>query len=428
MASCQEIKRLINAYVDGEAGDDESLKVEGHIRDCQSCRGELEATRLTASRLFEAFAPARLDHDMTQSVMMHLPDMDTGNYGSHELPERIKHPNRPQGGLRWAMSWLPVFTPVVLLLMGFGLLMVWPKKDDTPGRVVGKVLLEQGKAAKTHELLARESAVREKENILTDTCYQTNDDSVLVLGLIGPTQVRVFGDTGVTVAHDRELRLQSGEIFLDVSKGDRYFRVNTPDGLITVFGTSFSVAVDDAGTVVKVVHGQVQVENRQAFVILRAGEQTHVRQDMTTLVARSAEGLDALAEKVALLRPNLSAEAAFNAMPKQVNPKVFRAEQVFVVETLGHAVAALHFEWTPDPYVSGHASYNVYISDSNMRPLFKGRIDASVFSDKTMNHHTVAIPKGLMTDKSPIYHIRVLPDYTSGTLDTPFVEVTATSP
>ncbi|MBW7864307.1 MAG: FecR domain-containing protein [Candidatus Hydrogenedentes bacterium] len=426
MASCGQIRHIIAAYVDGECRDAERLILERHVEACNACRGELEETRALAATLFETLAPERLQHSIEPVVLAHLPQMDEPAAPMHELTQRVKHPEQRTRFLRF-LSWSPAMAAAAMLLLGAMLWFAWPSESLVPPRALGMVLHEEGRPALSSDTEPERRRVSVNDTILAGYRYETGPDAGLLLGLNGPTQIKVFGDTRLRVSSERSVRLESGAAHLEVSPGERYFRVNTPNGKVTVFGTSFAVEILADVTLVTVIHGEVQVENSRAFTILRDGEQARVRADDTVLVATRAD-VGPLLARAERIKADPAAEKAFLAGGQPSGtPRHFKAERVFVVETQKRPLRAIHFDWKPDGRAGNRAGYDIYVSDNNLKPLFKGRIDPWVFEDGGISTHTFLVPDGPAWTNIGVLHITVMPDFATGNTETNFTEVSATA-
>ncbi len=426
MASCGQIRTLFPVYLDGEAGGAERLILEQHVKECAECHAALESSRATVALLYETLSADRLRKDLTLQVMAHLPEMDTPSVQNHELSQRVKHPEW-QGPFGRMRAMLPVFAPMMLALLGVALWVSWSGHEPPAERYAGMVLFQHQPVTSSTDLEPQRHSVHLSDRISAPVRYETGSDGGLVMGLEGNSEIRMFSDARVKVCGARELRLESGSIHCSVGKGERYFRVSTPDGLITVFGTVFSIDVLSDSTLVAVVKGEVQVENANTFIVLGDGEQTEVAPDLKVLTSTKVN-VDELTARADKLTPDAAAAKAFYATEQGITPRLFRAEQVFVVETQREPVNAIHFEWKPDPFVTGHAGYDVYVSDNNMHPLFKAHLDSLVFRSKESGSCTVKVPDPAMLAGNSVLHISVLPDYTTGSIETSFTEVAVTSP
>lgn len=426
MASCGKVKNLLTVYLDGEAGDADRMILEQHVQKCRECHAALESSRATAALLYETLSADRLRKDLTVQVMAHLPEMDVTHVQDHALTHRVKHPES-HSAFGLVRAWLPVFAPLLVVVLGLVLWTAWPGNEPTADRRAGMVLLQLSPASRSTDSELRRRNVRTGDRIGAPMRYETGPNGALILGLNGDSEIRVFSDTRLKVNSARELRLESGSIHCSVGKGERYFRVSTPDGLITVFGTVFGVDVLEDSTQVTVVKGEVQVENERTFTVLRDGEQTQLAPEMKVLATKKVN-VDELVARAAALTPDAAVAKAFHATPRGTAPKRFRAEQVFVVEAKRESVTAIHLDWKPDPFATGHAGYDVYVSDNNMRPLFKAHVDSQVFSEKTSGSCTIVVPDPKLLAGNSVLHISVLPDYATGMIETSFTEVALTSP
>ncbi len=90
-------------------------------------------------------------------------------------------------------------------------------------------------------------------------------------------------------ADERTVRLV-GEGYFDVEHGERPFVVETMDARVRVLGTAFNVRTRDAGTVVTVTEGRVQVDDPSGAesVVLEAGDRARVVNGVPTTEASGA--------------------------------------------------------------------------------------------------------------------------------------------
>ncbi len=426
MASCGQVKTLFTAYLDGEAGGEERLVLEQHVQECAECRGTLESARGTMAFLHDTLSPDRLRKDLAPQVMAHLPEMDTPHALNHAMTQRAKHPEE-QGAFGHLRAWIPVFAPMLVVVLGMVLWGSWSANQPAPDRTAGLVLLQRGTVSSSTETAPARRDVHASDPVSARVRYETGHDGGLILGLDGNSEVRVFADSRIKVYGAREFRLESGSVHCSVGQGERYFRVSTPHGLVTVFGTVFGVEVLDDATRVTVIKGEVQVENENTFTVLGDGEQTQVGHETKTLACKKVS-VSELVARAETLRPETAAARAFRARPEGRAQRLLRAEQVFVVETKRAPVSEIHLEWKPDPFAANHAGYDLYVSDNNMRPLFKAHVEPDAFNNKTADDYTVPVPNPALLAGNGVLHISVLPDYTTGLIETSFTEVAVTSP
>jgi len=201
--------------------------------------------------------------------------------------------------------------------------------------------------------------------------------------------------------------------------------VTTPHGAITVLGTSFEVNTGMQGTEVTVVNGEVLVENETGFALLSRGSYALFGKSGTPEVRKGVPA-DRCLEMARSVLPDASAERLFlSRFVSQPTESSSVRRQIFMVETQRRAVSAVELRWLPDPYSEGHAGYNIFVSDSALNPLFKATIAREVFQDKTRNSIRITVPPEMQEQADTRLHIDLLPDYTSGGLETSFTEVRA---
>ncbi|GMU92384.1 MAG: hypothetical protein AMXMBFR4_14420 [Candidatus Hydrogenedentota bacterium] len=86
-------------------------------------------------------------------------------------------------------------------------------------------------------------------------------------------------------------------------------------------------------------------------------------------------------------------------------------------------VNAIRIYWQPDRYLSGHCSYDVYVSDSMGKPLFKGRLDAAQFADKRLSSFDILPDKTIQG--VPVINVQLVPDYSTGRIEADGIDVKA---
>ncbi len=423
MATCKQIESLLQAYVDDELGAAEKAVLEQHLDTCAACQASMQEHRANAALLFETFQEQRLEVDLTPGIMAHLPEMDLSQLRSRELTWRAKHPSFR---LHPYLTWMPVVVPLLLMMVALTLMAFWPESTHIPTEKIGMVTYRAGDVRRSLE----SSTVRERVSLMAlvgkAERFETDERSQLVIGLAGPTTIKLDNSTRIKVANEREIQVETGQVWLNVSKDERYFRVRTPVGDVTVFGTTFNVEVTDACTTVTVVHGTVQVENDVAFTVLHQGDQVAMRMGQKPL---KPSKVDAIAETqwAAVIHPNPKAVALFSNTINPIEHSIIRADQVFVVENRNRALRTIVFSWEPDTFVRGHSGYYIYVSDNEMTPVFKDYIPGEWFDRKEQPFYELSVPADVALQKASVLHINLIPDHSSGVLETTFTEVSAIS-
>jgi hypothetical protein len=355
--------------------------------------------------LFEVFDEYRLREDLAPLVMTHLPDMDNSFIEAREVTYRVKHP--VTRGLRLTRL-VSVLAPVLVLLLGLALAYSWPSETSGGQEIIGMVMFHDG-AVMQRELGERgRDHVRLREAVHPGNTYDTGKDSLLMLSLAGPTEVKLAGESWLHVRSPREVRLESGRAWLHVNPDVRLFRVCTPVGNVVVLGTVFEVEVVNGLMTVTCGEGRVHVENGITSRDLVSGEQVEVRAGDSELVARRVDTAARLAwaDAIGSDRPT---EVLFAQTVGAQTVRNWAGEQVFVVQTDGRSIHQITVEWTVRNRESQHNDgYYVYVSDDHMNLLFVHRIPGEYFADGERQSCDIVLPDGPVSDVR-VLHIKVIP-------------------
>lgn len=420
MASCAQIERMFQAHIDGELGQSDAVILEHHLADCPDCVALLRSHQRACAQICEAFAADRLRHSLAAKVLEHVPDLEhVTTLDVEAVNWRAKHPVG-----RWARlaRRMPAVAGAMLLILAVALVSQWPSSPGTGSGVIGVVTHAQGHAKYSEYDSVRRDIVALKGFVKRGQRYETGAGEALMLTLAGPTHVKLNQDTRVRLYDERKITVETGTIWLDVGKDGRLFRVITPSGGITVFGTVFEVSVDAEKTTVTVAEGRVQVENEVAFRELLPGQQAEIIMG-APIVPRTVD----IAARMAWASRIKADQGAMSIFAKRVLAPgagaQLRAQPVWVIKDLnGRAVQSIQLEWEPDGYGSGHSGYDVYVSDDKMQPLFKSHVAGRVFADKEISEYTIVVP-GQPISGVNVLHIKIVPDFIGGRIETSFGKV-----
>lgn len=422
------MKERIAAIADGSIDDHDRKAVMDHVEHCDTCRLELERMRETVGVIHRAFSRERLVADLTSRVMMYLPEMEP------ELPA-CGHESAPGRAETSGYLWALVAGVAAVLLLVAGLTwLTWPdsgeqpiaswNRPETAGVILGltKGITAVGKDGNVPIRVAKASYALEK-----GARYETGTGEAAVLGLRDGSRVSLFEQSSLTIFGDREIMLNSGRACFEVTHNGERFRVKSPDGLVTVMGTTFGVAVEQGRTVVTVISGMVQVENSSSFVLLTQDEQTEMGMAVTTLAVRKNPSDVAMwREKVQSLRVDRGLERQWTRLADGDGAtRPVRAERVFVVDVGTRKVSGLRVEWNHDTVRPDAMGYTVYVRDGSLKPLAKGYIPGRVFVDAKSSSFDLSLPEQVREVKPSLLHISVVPDVDSGVSTTEVTEVYA---
>ncbi len=426
MASCTQIEQLHQAFLDDELSDAQRVILEEHVAGCTRCRGLLRAQQRANAELFEGFAEFRLTRDLTQRVMEHLPEMDVVMFRKdlQETNWRAKHPDGIRERLRRV---IPLAAAILLVILGAVIRDKWPA-PAMPANAVGVVTFDEGSTARVSNGNGEFRSARVKDYITKDARYQTGESSRLMLTLAGPTQVKLNRGTTVEVHDERKVTVHGGQAYFDVARSGDVFRVFTPNGDVSVYGTSFDVQVTAVSTRVILAEGRVSVRNDEFdsdFVKLEAGNQVEIvrgKKDLKQTPARVTE-LTAWATD---MQPDDTARKLFLAKihPFYVTEEIRLGSDFIVTERVqGKHLEALRFTWVPNPQVISYCGFDVLVLGENNKPIFRTSLKPEMFLDSRYNTIEIRNHTGITPDVSVI-RVEIKPDCGRGAV-APELEVTA---
>lgn len=417
MATCKQVDSLVQAYLDHELAPSEQGIFEEHLAACPECATTLAHQKDTAALLHDVFADHKLARDFAPNVLAHLPEMD---------PTRaVRELNARSRGMKsspWFTAWMPAAAALVLAILGVALFISWPDQNLAQSLTVGMVTGQNGVVLKS----VAGSTDRDRVGALTlvrkEDRFETQGDSTVAMSLAGPTHVKVASNSRYKVFDSRRLSVERGRAWFSVSKERRTFRVMTPTGDITVWGTVFGVEVTGNSTIVTVEHGEVTVEYGQAFTVLRDNTQVTVEMGATQLVPRPVDALAELAW-VQDIQVEPKAELAFAEMVPARTAKIIPAEQYFVLDVQKNSVQSINFQWEPHTLEAGYAGYDVYFYDDVMSPLMIKHIDSHVFANRELGMYELNVANEEELRNVNVLHLKVVPDKSQGELETSFSAV-----
>lgn len=409
MASCGKVERHIQAHLDNELTAAERVVFEHHLSECAACARRVARAKATSALLFEAFAEVRLRESLRPKVMAHLPEME-------HLAET--HPSwQPQyKRVRFQLlrTLAPALAPVLVLLLGITLFYSWPASEPAQDDVLGMVTQRTGLVLKHGADETDRQRVAVSGPVRTGERYETDADAALIVVLAGPTVLKADANTRFKVESDRKVVLEAGRIWLDVAKDPRLFRVETPSGGVTVFGTTFDVLVEDAVSLaeprmtVTVAAGEVHVESGVGFAQLRPGQQVEVVRGQRTLEPRKVDPAEVMAW-AAKLRPAADIDSRFVATAASDEDDTW-GDTMFLVPVEGRQIRSIILSWLPDMYRTDHSGYHVYVYDSRSNPLCMDYIAGRVLDNDDDNSYVMLGDRAQMLEEVGFLKIRLVPD------------------
>ncbi|GMV94701.1 MAG: hypothetical protein AMXMBFR82_44790 [Candidatus Hydrogenedentota bacterium] len=415
MASCTRIEQCLQAQIDGELGDSERVILEQHVAECARCAQMLRERQWQTALLFEALSADRLAHSIRQKVLDHLPEMEVPGQEIDDLNWRAKHPNKWTNRLAHVA---PAAAVAILVFLTIVLRFSYPEQTGYSNLyraerpAVGVVTQVKGEPTR----IALDETRRMRASIAalarSGDCFETADGTQMMLSLTGPTVVKLDENTRVKVSDARRLSVDHGTIWLDVAQDGSLFKVITPAGLVTVFGTVFSVRVAEGRTTVTVESGHVQVESGEHLYQLQANQQVIVSlyEDPKGPLEVKASALHQWADSIQTDAAGLEAFARLSE-DKDLS-KELQGRIAFVIDTTQDGrpreVDAIRLYWGTEEMPASGVSYDVTITDGFGNILRQEHLDAALFRERQDGYYDVVLEDPIRDVRTLV--VRLVPD------------------
>lgn len=297
---CEDARLLASRELDDELGGVELARLEAHLEGCAPCRADSAALGRVDSLVTEALA----DHPFDASLVRDILRQTTARAAEARAP-RVAASSRaaePRGILlTFRAAGLVAAAAAAVVVVGLAL-QGGPGTPTDPTREQARPVVaraygagirithgqgEQGHAAGTAPGHYQE--VRSGELVLN------GGGRLAALVLEDGTRVDLRPDTAVTLHRERDggttvaLAPSGGEVYCEVAKQVRPFRVTSGSLTATVLGTRFLVRSSGREVNVGVVEGRVQVASAREQVVLSAHQEAvlgSTAERPTALVAR----------------------------------------------------------------------------------------------------------------------------------------------
>lgn len=276
---CEKLAALYSDYVDGELAASDRQLVEEHLKGCASCRIDIALMREITRNLLMV-EEEEVPVDFAASVAREA--QRTGAPGQVGLLERLGE----FAGL-WRVAAVGAMAVVVafLLLPHAGLL-------EGPGAAPG-VAVAVPAGPRIDAQGAVTLASRPVSGLTEVTPAQTievGDGGRAVLSYVNDTRVEAVPGSRLACL-PAGVRLEGGKVLVSVPRkapreGVPAYQVFTPNAVVSVWGTRFSVHYDGAATRVECTEGVVGVQKLQDG---RAGSESRIAAGQVATVTAAAE-------------------------------------------------------------------------------------------------------------------------------------------
>jgi len=423
LASCSKIDHSLQAYLDGELTQSERIILRRHLDTCSECAALLQKHQHVSAEMFESFIPYRLDRDLSSYIVEHLPELDNPMNDMAGLNKRAKHPAVIRDRFK---RLAPIAVASLLLVLGYLINQNWPTDDMSHEFSVGMVTGIEGKVNYITEDAAASAQSSVQDIVQLGDTFVTTDRAFLMLSLLGNTHIKMDQHSRITVLDERRISIKEGRAYLDVGKDNRLFKVLTPTGDITVFGTKFTVEVTSESTRVVVQEGLVEVEKDQVFRELSAGQAVTVSDNesfpdiYTVDIANSINLAD-------FIEPDEKARIAFldQLQTNYISLKVTGVEGFMLQGINNNFIDYIELGWEPSiRQINDKASYLVYVYSETNEPIFKATIKGTDLGNPSINKITLK-NRSLKNTQTKWAWVKLIPDTFTGDIETQFTKCEA---
>ncbi len=284
--NCADFQSIIPTYLQGKLSPARAMLLEDHTHECIPCRRALKAERSG-----EQVAATRAVRRPVRA----------GNWSA---------------GPAWRWS-IAAGVAICAVLAGAAVYKMFPFGGGTA--LAATIESTNGAVYRVTDTEGRALAVGEQ--IKAGERVRTAKDSAAVLKLADGSTVEMRERSEFSVGHsgkDTTVKLERGDVIVEAAKRTSgHLYVQTPDSLVSVTGTIFSVGSGTKGSRVSVVEGEVHVAHSGQKNILRPGDQTTssvslervpVTQDVAW--SRNAQKYNNLVTELTKLRQDLNQRVA----------------------------------------------------------------------------------------------------------------------
>lgn len=285
--TCIEIQGLLPRYVDGRLPQDDLAIVRAHLAGCTPCGRERGATEQVDAVLEAAYSDHPFGDAGVEALVAALPIREMA----------ARHAARPARAERPRVAPGPWAAAAAVALVAGGLL--WGRPDGAPVQqpvgapapvlaAAGGGLMRVGGGDRGSQLLEQGTPVRSEERLVAVA-------SPAWLTLPDGSRVDVCADTEVALRQDADggLRVvlggQDGEVYCEVARRSRPFRVAARGLEVQVLGTRFLVNQGVRSARLVVLEGRVLATSSSDRRVVTADEGVEARDGEALLVGLRVE-------------------------------------------------------------------------------------------------------------------------------------------
>ena len=254
ISGCADFQSLIPAYLDKKLSTARTLLLEDHTNECIPCRRALKAQRADAAA-------------------------KTATYVVRQPARRPKQEQQRGFMIGWSKNNVARWGIAAAFVVCLGLAgMFMYERLDLSGRTLAATVENASGAVYVISDAQESRQLAAGEQLQKGERVRTAKDSNAILRLADGSTVEMRERSEFSVTENMRgvtIRLERGDVIVEAAKqhnGRLY--VQTPDSLVSVKGTIFSVESGTKGSRVSVVEGEVEVNHAGKDETLLPGDQT----------------------------------------------------------------------------------------------------------------------------------------------------------
>jgi tetratricopeptide (TPR) repeat protein len=265
------IQRTVERYLDHTLPQRKRHDFENHLGDCSGCQGKFQVEKSFLDKLISAgrtIGPSEASWERTHARILALP-RHKSPYPQTDTSDNVS--------FLWLKNWKMAGVAIASLAILILTYIFWTSAAIpvmTPLKMAGLVgegIYRQSEQGGTWEKISSKTPLQIGDRIQTDEYTRT----ALKLGNIGQVWVNRSSQFALLQNATVALTIESGQIDVKVNRHVDNFQVQTPAGMVHVYGTEFQLAVDShQNTVVSCIQHTVYFENAFGKVTITAGYQS----------------------------------------------------------------------------------------------------------------------------------------------------------
>ena len=419
MARCSQIEPEMQAYLDGELSRAKELIIEEHLSTCEHCKVEFELLRKSNAVLYETLNHYKLNESLEEQIMKRLPEVEPGNNQTHQITLRVK--NQDESPYSFT-NLFPYLALAAMTILGIFIFTRWPYHEIVDAEEIGVAISILGESSVIDSNVNEQMNEGVPTSLKGDNYIETQNDSLVFLYLLANSTLKLADNTRIRIIDERTINIEKGKVWFDIGKNKKVFRVNVPQGVVTVFGTQFQVEVNSIQSITTVSRGEVTVEVANQFVVLKEDQQVQFKKDGFVSGVKSCDSktITAWADKIKPSDKTLNKIMTTYASTQPV-PISTPASQVFVVPIQNKQISSLVLRWDKQKAIE-KSNFTIYASDDNLKPLFKYKI-TNEWMTSLNSEITIPIPQNVSLKQVKILHIEIVSDDLEDSSSMPFKEV-----